>query len=94
MPVPAFLAEVQFRLVAHKELVTAILETDARGVELVTIAQTDAMKIATNQYGHRIGGTACHTAIEHFLLVLVLQASRHIYPVGRSVSTCQQRRVY
>ena len=67
--VAPLLEQVQLRLIAHKEFMAAVLETDALSVELVAVAQADAVEIATEEQRHAIGGAVGHSSVEHALLV-------------------------
>ena len=95
MSVASLLAEVQRGLIAHEQLMASLTQTDSRiGVGFVTVPQTDTMKNTSDECCHGIGGTLSHTCIELFILMLVLQTSRHIHPIGRTICASQDRGVY
>ena len=50
MQVPAFLEQVQFRLVTDIEFVTPVADIDSRCVYLITISQMYTVDIATYLY--------------------------------------------
>ena len=52
MQVLSLFEKVQVRLVSNKQLVAAITHTDGRGVNLVTVAEMDAMEVTTNHHRH------------------------------------------
>ena len=44
--------QVQIYLIAHKQLVAAITHVDGRGIDLVTVAEMDAVEVTTEQHCH------------------------------------------
>ena len=49
MTVAALLLEDQVRLIAHKQLMTAITDFQYRRIDLVAVTQADAVEIAANE---------------------------------------------
>ena len=54
MKVPAFLKQVQFRLVTDIEFVTPVADANSRRVNLVTVSQMYSVEIATDLYRYRV----------------------------------------
>ena len=52
MQVPSFLVEIQFGLITHEQLVTSVTNVDGRCIDLVTVSQMDAVKVAANHCCH------------------------------------------
>ena len=52
MQVLSLFKKVQIRLIAYKQLVTAIAHIDSRGVYLVAVAEMDAVEVTTNHHRH------------------------------------------
>ena len=52
MQVLPFFKKVQVRLISHEQLVTAITHADRCGVNLVTVAEMDAVEITAYQHRH------------------------------------------
>lgn len=52
MQVLPLFKKVQIRLIAYKQLVTAIAHINSRGVYLVAVAEMDAMEVTTNHHRH------------------------------------------
>ena len=50
MKVPAFLKQIQFRLVTDIEFVTPIADIDSRCVYLITVSQMYPVDVATDLY--------------------------------------------
>ena len=89
MSVTSFLMKVDFRLIAHEQLVSAIAELQLRSIVFVGIAQTNAMEVTTDECRYAIGGTVGHTSVEHLVIVGVLHPGCHIHPVDGTVVLCQ-----
>ena len=75
MQVPAFLIEVQLRLIAYKQLVAAIADIDGGGIDLIAVAHSDTSYVAAYLYGHRVGRTIRQTSVHHPILVGVEESS-------------------
>ena len=80
MQVSTFLGQVDIVLVSHKDTMTAVAWDGGRGIQLVTIAQHDAMETAANEDGHRVGRTVGHATIEHALVVGIDHARCDVGP--------------
>ena len=52
MQVLPLLKQIQVRLIAHKQLMAAITHVDGRGIDLVTVAEMDAVEVTTEQHCH------------------------------------------
>ena len=50
MQVPAFLKQIQFRLVTDIEFMTPVADINSRCVDLITVSQMHTVDIATNLY--------------------------------------------
>ena len=71
MTITTFLVKIQFRLITHKQLMTAITESNTPCKHLVTITQTDAMEIASYHRCDGIGGAVAHTSIDHLAIMCI-----------------------
>ena len=94
MQVPAPLKQVQVCLVSHKQLVASVADVDGRRVDLVAVAEMDAVEVAAYQHCHGIRRTIPQSGVHHLLLMGVLQAARDISPPSHTVVTPQSRGVY
>ena len=94
MFVLTFFHEVDIGLVVDEELMAAVSDADARGIELVAISHVYAMEDTANHCRDRIGGTVSHAGVQVSVLVLVVEPCRHVAPVGHTVGTHKHAGVY
>ena len=94
MSVTSLLIEGQLRLIAHEQLMAAIAETEGRGIDLVAVTQHHAVEQASKESCHRVCGTTAHTSIQHPVVMCVLQTTRYVTSIGRSIVSHQHRGVY
>ena len=52
MQVPALLEKVQVCLVSHEQLVTSVADVNGRRIDLIAVAEMDAVEVAAYQYRH------------------------------------------
>ena len=52
MQVLSLFEKVQICLRPNKQLVTAVSHVNRRGIDLIAVAEMDAVEIATNQHRH------------------------------------------
>ena len=52
MQVLSLFEKVQIGLITYKQFVTAIAHINSRGVNLVALAEMDAVEVTTNHYRH------------------------------------------
>ena len=94
MPVLALLRQVQVHLIAHKQLMAAVDDADSRSIDLVAIADVNAMEVATDKQRHRIGGTIRRADIHVALVVSIYQPPRHVGTIAHAVGAHQHRSWY
>ena len=94
MAVTSLLLEVQIRLVTHKQLVRAIANLQYRGVDLVAVANNDAVEESADISCHGVRWAVAHSDIHHLLLMRVLQTCRHVDAVAGTIGMCQHGGVY
>lgn len=85
MAVAPLLREVDIGLIANKQFMTAIAETQRRGIVFITIAQHHPMKLSANIGRNGRAWTVSHTRIHHFLLMYIGQTGRYIGTIAHPI---------
>ena len=52
MQVLSLFEKVQICLIPNKQLVTAVSHVNRRGIDLIAVAEMDAMEVSTKHYRH------------------------------------------
>ena len=69
-------------------------ETHSRGIDFVTVSESHAVEVATDQDGDRMVGAVGQSAIEIFLLVLIDQPSGKVDAKSGGIRSGQHGRLY
>ena len=94
MQVLPLFKKVQICLIPNKQLVTAIPHVDRCGIDLIAVAEMDAVEVTAKHYRHGIRRTIRHACVHHPLLMGVLQTTRYVGSPHDAIRTSQSRGVY
>ena len=70
----SFLEQIQLRLIADDDLMTAVQCPDAGRVHFVRITEIDAMKVSAEEETDRIHRTVRHSAVQLMLAAMISDA--------------------